>query len=112
MSENLRDCLKEFEFISKLSTKLRKQVLQELSKDEKYYKALKEISRNIINKNIRPSEGDKKKLNRFSEEIFEIGSTKVHGPRTKRRIVVQSGGWIGYLIPAVITAISGLINGI
>src|SRR6266699_241780 len=98
MSQNRQNCLKDFELISKLSVKLRKQVLKELSKDDKYYRALKEIARNTINKNIIPSDENKKKLKKFAEDIIEISSKTKDGPLKKQKLVVQSGVWIAYII--------------
>lgn len=98
MSERLRECIHDLAFVAKLKPKTRKIVLKEL-KDKKYYYALKEIARNTIKKNVDIS---KVKLNKKDKKnIINIACNKAKSKR--KRLIVQSGGWISWIIPLVFT---------
>ncbi len=106
MSKNLVCCLKELSYIGKLSPKLRKKALSELACNECYYKAIKEIALNIINKNIKPE--NPKKLKTHWKNIVKF-TDKNNSKYIKRTLVNQSGGWIWSIIPIAISLLNSLL---
>lgn len=100
MSERLRSCLTDLEFVSKLKPKTRKIVLKELAAIKKdYYLALKEIAKNTVKRNIDIS---KTKLSkRAKQNILSLAHNK--SKKQRKRLLVQSGGWISWIVPLVIS---------
>ena len=82
MSERLRNCLTDLEFISKLKPKTRKIVLKELAAIKKdYYLALKEIAKNTVKRNIDIS---KTKLSKKAKQnILSLAHNKSKKQRKK-----------------------------
>jgi len=66
MSNNLRKCLKTLTlYCNTNEKKFKNSLLQEMAKNEAYYKAIREIVYNIKNKKINLDKSDKKKLIKF-----------------------------------------------
>ncbi len=100
MSENLRKLLSDFEFISRIDCpKTRKILLAYISRKPKYYKALKEISKNIISGNIKKPKSCKKRLSsQDRKRIIRLSKSK--SAKQSKKLIVQSGGWM-WVIPLV-----------
>jgi hypothetical protein len=108
MSLNLQNCVKELQLIGKLKNlKTRKQVLNQLSKKACIYQALKEISQNIINKNIKLTASRRKVLLRHSKIIKALSRDR-HGKAYKQRLVRQSGGFIPAILPALLPILASI----
>jgi len=110
MSANLKHCFETLKVIAKIKNhKLRKAILREFRNDECLYRALKEIAVNTVNRNIKLTPLQIRKL-RTSKKIIKQLSLKAKDRKKKRRLVVQSGGFLPILIPAVISIISEIIR--
>lgn len=107
MSQNLRNCLKDLEFVSKVKcSKTQKSLLRYMSKSPKYYLALKEIAVNIIKGNVSADSRTKTKLKRHKNVICAIAKNK-NCLNKRKKLVIQSGGWL-WFIP-LITSIIDLV---
>jgi hypothetical protein len=72
MSQNLRNCLEDFEFISKIKdSKTQKKLLKYISNSPKYHMALKEIAVNDIKGNVKTNPKRKNKLKKHKKVICE-----------------------------------------
>jgi hypothetical protein len=110
MSTSLKESISVLEYICSIKDKkLRSQNLKYVSKDPRIYSALREIAHNAVRGNIKISKNLMKKLNnmRYKRVIYEL-SKKQKSRRKQRQLVEQSGGFLPYLIPAVVSIISAL----
>jgi len=94
MSQNLRNCLKDLEFVSKIRcNKAQKNLLKYMSKSPKYYIALREIAINVIKGNVETDKKTKNKLGKNKKATCNL--VKSNNCLSKRKkLVVQSGGWL------------------
>lgn len=77
MSKNLRNCLKDLEFVSKIKcSKTQKSLLRYMSKNPKYYLAIKEIAVNIIKGNVIANSRAKTKSKRHKNVICAFAKNK------------------------------------
>src|SRR5882757_1222947 len=106
MSDNLKKCMSELQRAMRIKHRpSRKAVLNFLAKRKCVYKALQEISTNIINRNIPLSKDHIRRLNPHTKTIKGLlKGTK--NKRSQQRLVNQSGGFIHWLLPLVATALS------
>jgi hypothetical protein len=110
MSEDLRKTLRQLELISLIKRpQVRKAVLTDISCQDCYYKALREILLNTIKGNVPLSEVQKRKLRRYKSQIRAIICPK-KSKKLKAKAVIQSGGWLPILLP-VITSVLGEVVG-
>jgi hypothetical protein len=63
---------------------------------------------NVLNGNIPISEQDKKRLSRHKDTLRELVKKKTSNKERKR--LVQSGGFLGALIPTIVSLIGGLFG--
>ena len=110
MSENLQLCLPHLHAVSKVKDPAkRKQLLKDICNQKCFQKALREVAVNTINKKVPLTACQKKKLIGSQKVIAQLG--KKHKRKSyKQRLVVQTGGILPYLIPAVATLIGKLIT--
>lgn len=110
ISSDLQECLPIIKILPKIrGVALRKQFLSDQYKnDRKIYKALKEIVTNVVHKNITLSDACKKSLLRFKRAIIEF----IHDKNKKRekKHLIQSGGYIHFMIPAVLELLSSVLS--
>jgi hypothetical protein len=105
MSENLKYCLKDLEFVSKIKCeKTQKSLLMYLSKSPKYYLALKEIALNVIKGNVDIDNKTKKKLSKHKKNIYSLVLKNKLRSRNRKKLVIQSGGWL-WIIPLITSII-------
>jgi ATP sulfurylase len=77
--------------------------------DDRIFKALKEMAKNVLAGNVPMSDEQKKQLSRYKKELRAL-ATQFKRKNRIRRIIQQSGrGFLPALIPLVITAISSLV---
>ncbi len=104
MSQNLMNCLKDLEFVSKIRChKTQKKLLTYMSKNPKYYLALREIALNVIKGNAKVDDKTKRKLKKHKKDIYDYVKTK-NCLNKRKKLVVQSGGWL-WLIPLISSVI-------
>ncbi len=104
MSQNLRNCLKDLEFVSKIKcNKTKKNLLKYMSNSPKYYMALREIALNVIKGNVGTDKKTKNRLRKNKRVICELVKSK-NCLSKRKKLVVQSGGWL-WLVPLISTVI-------
>ena len=110
MSDNLKKCMKELEVAMRYRDKpTRNAKLKYLSNKICIYDALREIAMNIVNKNIPLN---RKHINRLNQHTKTIKALKC-GTKSKhlrKKLVLQSGGFLPWLLPLVATAITTAID--
>ncbi len=105
MSENLKYCHKDLEFVSKIKCEnTQKILLMYLAKSPKYYLALKEIALNVIKGNVYINNKTKKKLSKHKKNIYSLVLKNKLYSRDRKKLVVQSGGWL-WIIPLITSII-------
>ena len=109
MSDNLKNCMNKLQFIASIKDdKLRQKILMTMS-DDCIYRALAEISTNALNNNIKLTNIQRKKLNKY-KRVFNKFSNKVNNKITKKKLIKQSGVWLPILIPVVASLLTSLIK--
>lgn len=111
MSPELKNALSTLQLAAKIKNlKLRKAfLLDQFKHDPKIYKAIKEIAVNLVNKNVKLSSADKKKLRKYGKEIVHLATDKAKTRRKQH--ITQSGGYLPIVIPTIVSLLSSLING-
>lgn len=110
LSENVTSCLEILKKVASIKDrKLRAKVLQDFSCDNALFQALQEISLNTQAQTLPLTKEQKQKLKRYRKKI-EIYSkkSKLKTKRNREKIVVQSGGWVGIVLPTVISLLAAL----
>jgi hypothetical protein len=110
MSDNLKKCLNELKLAMQYKHKpTRNAILKFLSNKKCIYNALREISMNILNKQIKLKNHHIRKLNPHVKTIKALGKGVKHR-RTQQKLVLQSGGFLPWLLPLVASAIPAVID--
>ena len=110
MSHNLQTCLKELKLVMKINDKKNRLiVLNFLSHKKCIYMALREIAMNIIKQNIPLTKRQTTRLSPYAKVIKSL-SDGAKSKRAKRKLVIQSGGFLPWLIPIIGTAITSAID--
>ena len=108
MSLNLRKCMEKLKTLASIKDdKVRAKALADVS-DSCLYKALHEIAVNTVGKKITLSPKVKKSLRKYNLKIKKL-SCKTKDTKKQKKLVVQSGGFLPILIPAVTSIITSLI---
>jgi ribosomal protein L19 len=112
MSDNLQKQMPKLEIISQLkSLKARKLVLAEFSNDDQFCKAIREIVRNTINKNVKLSEQEKKRLRKYKKVIVALGNKRKDKKKTKALLQQTGTGiFLPIVVPLVATVIKELLS--
>ena len=108
MSLNLRKCMEKLKMIASIKdANLRKKVLSSTT-DDCLYKALNEIAINIVARKVPLTSKQKKNLRKYQFKIKKL-TCKTKNKKKRKQLVVQSGGFLPLLIPAVASVITSLI---
>ena len=99
--------LKDLELLKTCPASLRKHLLKKIP--NRCVKAICECTLNVLKGNVPLSKHQKKSLEKYKSTLRKIGSKK-GSLFTKKKLIVQQGGFLNILIPAALTAISTLIN--
>src|SRR5882757_1773832 len=108
ISASLRKSLPLLKGISTLNETKRKNVLSQIGKDETIYNALREIAHNTIKGNVKLNNTQKQKLQRHKKTLKSL-CLKCKCAKRRQKLVVQSGGFLPFLIPAVASLVSSII---
>jgi len=101
--------MEKLKIISKIrDSQLRKRVLSEIA-DDCLYKALHEIAVNTVKRNVPLSRPAKISLRKYKFHIQNL-ARKTKDRKQRKSLVVQSGGFLPILIPAVAAILGSLIN--
>lgn len=104
-----KEQLRQLQLIKHCPEQLRKQLLKRLPSSA--FKAICECTLNVLKGNVPLNKQQKKILQRYKNTLRQIG-TKKGSLITKKKLIVQKGGFLNVLIPAALSAITSLINGI
>ena len=108
ISQSVRKTLPLLKTISKLSKANRNKVLSELGGEDVIYKALREIAHNTIKGNVKLDNSQKAKLKPHTKTLRSL-CTSNKCLKRRKKLIIQSGGFLPILIPAVASLISSLI---
>ena len=112
MSTNLRKNFDKLELISNIKTpKARQVLLKHFGQDRCFCKAVREVVKNTLKRNIKLSNRDKKKLVKHRTLLLGIAK-KRKNYRNTQRLVQQSGTafFLSILIPLVASLIGDLLS--
>ena len=96
--------LKKLSGMKKVSA--RTALLKRLSDDVTVYKALREISKNIVKKNVPLTKIQKRKL--IKHEKYILSLAKKGHKKKRRKVLVQQAGK-GFFLPVIIPAVASII---
>ena len=110
MSKNLRKCMRTMHhFCDADSPRIKKTILKEMSENPCYFDAIHEIINNIYLENLKIPPSSRKKVKKF---LYILDGIHKH-PKSKvkrRKLVIQSGGFIQFILPILGTLITDLIS--
>lgn len=110
MSLNLRRCLPHFKAIANIKDDvIRKKVLKDVCHEKCFQKALREIAKNTVKRNVPLPPKARRKL-KNKEKIIRNLAKKYRSEASRKKVFVQSGGVLPYLIPAVIAVLSQMLR--
>ena len=110
MSENLKNCINELKCAMQYKHKpTRQAILKFLSNKKCIYNALREISMNILNRQIKLKRHNIHRLNPHVKTIKALGKGVKH-KRRQKQLVIQSGGFLPWLLPLVASAIPAVLD--
>lgn len=108
MSENLKRQLPRLEIISQVKRlRVRKLLLEEFSADPMFCKAIREIVRNALKRNIKFSAKDKRRLAKYKKVITGL-SKKYKNEKRTQSLVKQTG--TGIFLPLVVPLVAAIIS--
>jgi hypothetical protein len=107
MSERLRRNAHVLKALHKASPTKRKQILRaHCGKD--FINCVGEISKNVLKGNVRLTAAQRKGLRRRKKtlQLLARKKTSIH----KKKRLIQSGGFLGVLIPAIVSLLGSVIG--
>jgi hypothetical protein len=113
MSQCFKKCYDFLNLVSKIkSPRLRKEILYNLRNDPVLYVALHEIAHNKQKGNIPLNADQLKKLRRYEKALVKLSQKELSkkGSKLKRQLIVQSGGWLPILLPALASIIGQVLS--
>ena len=112
MSRNLSKCFHVLKVIASIdNAKARSKALKDLNGDECMFKAIREIALNTLNQNVKLNAKELKKLKRYRPLLGRIANAKGRKSKAQRsKLMVQSGGALTWLIPAVASIFTTLLK--
>ena len=108
MSERLRNIHTELTKLNKLGPSGRKKYFKTCSKD--CIVKICECVKNLLNSNLKIQPSHLKKLSRHKHTLRSLALKKTS--LAKRKQLLQRGGFIGALLPAIIPAVASLLGGL
>ena len=110
MSKNLRKCMRTMHhFCDSNSPKIKKTILKEMSENPCYFDAIHEIINNIYLKNLKIPPSRRTKMKRFLK-FFDDIHRQPKSKAKRRKLVIQSGGFIQFILPILATLVTELIS--
>ena len=101
--------LRDLQLIKTCPKALRKDLLKKLPSHS--VKAICECTLNVLKGNVPLSTYQKKSLRKYKATLRKIG-TKKGSLFHKKKLIIQSGGFLNILIPAALSVLTGLIHGV
>ena len=107
MSKNIKKNLPMLIALHCSSKAQKKELLKHLKPDT--IKAICESTMNIINRNIKVSDQEKRKINRNRDKIRELVNPKTSQKKRKEMLVQEGGAFLAPLLAPVLGSLVGLI---
>lgn len=101
--------LKQLQFLQICPKKLRKDLLKRVPTSS--IKTICECALNVLKGNIPLSDSQKSCLRKHKNTLRRL-SDKKSSLFKKRKLIIQRGGFLNVLVPAAITLITSLLNGV
>lgn len=101
--------LRDLDLIHKCPKPLRKQLYKKIN--ARTIKAISECCLNLLAGNIDLTAYQKKELKKHKHTLRHIAK-KRNSLFSKKKLIIQKGGFLNFLIPAAISTISALIHGV
>lgn len=98
--------LEVLKLLAKPDSKYRKLILAKA--DRNLVQAICESIHNVLVGNIPVSDSDKQNLKRFRKTLHAL--LKKSSLASKKKILIQKGGFLEFLIPAVVSGIASIIS--
>jgi hypothetical protein len=109
---NLEKCISELQLVAKMKDKkAQKKVLKELAKENCFAKSVQEIAFNTVNSNIPLKPIHKKKLKKHAHIIKSLSKKSIKGKK-RIKLIEQSGGALGVLLPIVASLLPAIIDAV
>jgi hypothetical protein len=100
----LLDRYQTLAFIRLLSDPVkRERILAQRRHPKELVRFIRNISRNVLERNIRLSGQDRERLSRYKQLVRALGSSQVKTP--PKQFITQSGGFLGIILPIVASAL-------
>lgn len=99
--------LRDLHLIKNCPKNLKRKLLKKIS--SRSVKAICECVLNTLNGNIPLSRYQKNALKKYKGPLRKIGNKK-GSLFTKKKLIIQHGGFLNILIPAALSVLTGLIN--
>lgn len=111
ISNSLNKSLPLLKIVSKLSQKNRNNILKELGGEKTVYNAFHEIAHNTLKGNYKLSKPQLKKLKPHNNVLKKLCiKSNRNCCKKRKKLIVQSGGFLPILIPAIATILSSIIS--
>lgn len=105
--QRVRNNKKILEYFAACSSKDQKNILKFVNSDA--IKTILEIIINILKGNLKIDENLKNKLKKYKSILYKLNCPK-KSLKQKRKVLIQKGGFLNFLIPAVLGAILNKIT--
>jgi hypothetical protein len=109
MTKRLEKYARHLKALRRASHKNRKSLLRQHIKDAEFVKCLCECSKNILHGHVALTTSQKKALNKRKQALRQLASKKIS--MSKRRQIIQSGGFLGALLGPIISVLGGIFGG-
>ena len=110
MSEFLKQVIHFLEVVSRIKKKSdRERIMKALAEDKKVRHMMKEISINLLKKQMNITPAQAKQLKKFKSTFVGL-ATRGNSKRKKIKLIKQTGGSLPILIPILSALVSSLIG--
>ena len=108
MGDRMRKYLPTLRRIHRLGEKAKKKLVKDC--DRKLIECFCECSKNILKGNVPLKDAQLKRLRREKNNLRQLSLKKT--PLYKKRKILQKGGFIGAILPPVLSVLSSLLGGL
>lgn len=109
--KSLKKSLPFLQIVAKLSDINRKNVLKEVGGEKILYNALHEIAHNTLNGNFKLNRNQLKRLKPHTKTLKNLCvNSNRNCSKKRKKLIVQSGGYLQFLIPALASILPTIIS--
>lgn len=111
ISKSLRKSLPFLRVVSKLSNKNRKKILKDVSGERAVYNALEEIAQNTLNGNLKLNSNQIRRLKPHRKTLENLcNKSNRNCSKKRKKLIVQSGGYLNILLPVITSLLPTLLS--